>query len=312
MKLDNKYAVISILQNPESELYHWKHIKEESQQGYLTEERAVNAFKKDTGLIPLMYQKDYDSFHAIAMYMSAHPGKIPHPGSKEAVYKSHGGEECMFADNDKFVLGKAALDRLYEPCNSLVQESIAAGHRPGSINLIDDVRKHMDQFFRCNEYCIEKPVTQDQRNAAEHKKLLGDLYDPSYDNKIKLKGYSKEGVTVCQCNDSHDMAKILIKSNPKWSKKDHLELAKSHEAARSSNELKWDKTVNEASLAAFGKPYHITDYKVSGIARDEFSEDHKKTLRLHSHAAGLHSQLAKAHEIAAKNLHRYKTSERTI
>lgn len=36
MKINNRYAAITILLNPETELYHWKHIKEESIDGHDT------------------------------------------------------------------------------------------------------------------------------------------------------------------------------------------------------------------------------------------------------------------------------------
>lgn len=37
--------------------------------------------------------------------------------------------------------------------------------------------------------------------------------------------------------------------------------------------------LNQASLHTFGKPWHLSMYKVSGIGRDEFSEEHKSQLR---------------------------------
>lgn len=77
---------------------------------------------------------------------------------------------------------------------------------------------------------------------------------------------------------------------------EHVKLALLHAAA-------WSTKVNEACIATFGRPYGFHDYRVSGIARDEFCEEDKNALRAHAHKQGHHHQLAIFHLMAAGHQH---------
>lgn len=131
------------------------------------------------------------------------------------------------------------------------------------------------------------------------------LDHPAYLAARKLRGYRYPVIPTGACTNS-DAGKILILNNPAWSKADHLELAVLHRKAADHSAACWTKIADAASMAAFGRPYEITDYKISAIARDEFSEEHKRLLRHHALAGSNHRLLACAHEAAAKNVNRYK------
>jgi len=130
--------------------------------------------------------------------------------------------------------------------------------------------------------------------------LSGDvsLDHPAYNTPVKLGGYNGK-TTVHQANSSRDAANVLIRNNPGWSKADHAKLAAAHQKAADAHHEAWDKRVDQAHQETFGKPFGIGDYKVSGIARDEYSEEHKTALRTHAHSETKHDRLAAAHAAAS-------------
>lgn len=131
--------------------------------------------------------------------------------------------------------------------------------------------------------------------------LVSELDHMAYAKTIRLRGYTRRtGITVLQALSAGDAATVLIRANPDWTKADHLHLAAAHHDEATRQKAAWSRIVNEASLATFGRPYGIWDYKVSGIAREEFSAEHKEALRFAAHAGGNHATLALAHERAAK------------
>lgn len=84
-----------------------------------------------------------------------------------------------------------------------------------------------------------------------------------------------------------------------WSKKDHEEASAHHMAAAKDHEQAWGEKQKEAHNAAFGKDPEFHDYRVSGIGRDEYSEEHKDALRNHAHSKTAHISAARAHWKAA-------------
>lgn len=128
---------------------------------------------------------------------------------------------------------------------------------------------------------------------------LPSLGHPAYTQAIKLKGYSCH-VNIIRATCSADAAKILKRLHPSWSRQDHDELAKAHQAARVDMEREYSELLDVAALQAFGRKYHITDYRISAIACDEFSEEHKERLRYLAHSATKHAIAAGAHAHAAR------------
>ena len=84
-----------------------------------------------------------------------------------------------------------------------------------------------------------------------------------------------------------------------WTKQDHDEAAQMHlDKARAASK-KWGKVADEAAQATYGRPFEPTDYRVSGIADDKFSDAHKDALREASKSKSEETSAAYAHFIAA-------------
>ena len=126
------------------------------------------------------------------------------------------------------------------------------------------------------------------------------LQTQSYQKRFKLRGY-KGPVTVFQAVNFRDAANILILANPDWSKNDHAKLAETHAKQFNQHRIKWSEMANVAAMETFGRPYQITDYRISAIACDEFSMEMKEQLRTHAHASSKHLTLANAHAAAANS-----------
>ena len=136
--------------------------------------------------------------------------------------------------------------------------------------------------------------------------ILGHMYDPAYDQKVKVKGRPVP-VSAYQADDY----RILMQVGH-WSKEEHQKLALQFlEKGKESAKL-WDKLANEASMQTFGRPYQITDYKVSGIARDEYSPEFKELLRKAITRNGACRTLATLHLQCAKNFGRYQAKANDI
>ena len=93
--------------------------------------------------------------------------------------------------------------------------------------------------------------------------------------------------------------KMLRQRLSHWSPQDHLDASKIHAAEHKRHQQEWSKTAEEAAQHAFGRPYHPTDYKISGIGSEKFSEEHKERLRHHAQTGSQHASLASAHHFAA-------------
>ncbi|MDT8992772.1 hypothetical protein RQP54_18005 [Curvibacter sp. APW13] len=128
--------------------------------------------------------------------------------------------------------------------------------------------------------------------------LLGALDHPAYHQQIKLRWYNGR-INVFQAVTPTDAAKVLRRLKPTWTKDEHASLAQQHADAADQHERAWSQLVDQAAIETFGRPYHITDYRISGIACDEFSEPMKQALRFAAHARTYHRQLSGAHACAS-------------
>lgn len=144
----------------------------------------------------------------------------------------------------------------------------------------------------------EVPAKQDNDG------LSGDvsLDHPAYTTPQKLRGYTgKNGITPHQATSARDAANVIIRNKPDWTKEDHQKLAAAHDKAADAHHKKWNEVANDAAQKTWNRPYKFGDYRVSGIASDEFPEEHKEKLRTHAHSAGKHEALAAAHRAAASS-----------
>lgn len=122
---------------------------------------------------------------------------------------------------------------------------------------------------------------------------------PAYKASVKLRGYSRE-TTAAHAVTPQDGAKVFVRVMPAWSRQDHARLAILHHGAAKFHEKKWSDVANHAAMAAFGRPYQITDYRISAIASEQFSDTEKTRLREHAHSASYHLALAAAHNCASR------------
>jgi hypothetical protein len=143
------------------------------------------------------------------------------------------------------------------------------------------------------------PERYDNDYIEKKKQLLGDTYLDAYSQKVKLKGYS-DSINVFQAFTEKDAGKILSKTMPLLSPAEHELLSKTHKKQAETCMALWSETVEKAAQETYGRPYQITDYRVSGIASDDFSDEHKKLLRHYAHAETAHKHLMTAHSYAKK------------
>ena len=105
--------------------------------------------------------------------------------------------------------------------------------------------------------------------------------------------------SVLTALDAESAKRLLRKFMSNTSKDEHFALAASHAAAAEKADSAWIKLVKDQFLAVFGRPYGPTDYKVSGIARDEFPDSVKSKLRDLRDGANAHTTLSIAHLMAS-------------
>ncbi len=125
------------------------------------------------------------------------------------------------------------------------------------------------------------------------------LDHPAYHARVKLRYYNY-AVSIFQATSDQDAARILQRLHPEWTTADHEELATRHREAADRQAAAWSRLVEAAAQETFGRPYQFTDYRISGIACDEFSDVNKDKLRFAAHAATYHSLASRAHGVAAK------------
>lgn len=133
-----------------------------------------------------------------------------------------------------------------------------------------------------------------------------DLDNPAYTTPVKLPGQGK--VTAINAHSAADGAKILNKLRPDWTKADHLNMAAEHEDLAESAETDWGKLVASEFKKLFDRDYRVGDYKVSGVARDEFPATVKDELRELNRQMNGHKSLRVAHAYAAKHYGKGETA----
>lgn len=125
------------------------------------------------------------------------------------------------------------------------------------------------------------------------------LDHPAYTGRVRLRGYNGAVSATGACTPL-DASHVLRRLNPAWTKQEHAALGDYHAEQRHLCDQQWSTLVDEAALATWGRPYSIFDYRISGIASDEFPEKFKTRLRFLAHASANHSRLSHAHRAAAR------------
>ncbi|MBN3761326.1 hypothetical protein [Burkholderia sp. Ac-20365] len=121
-----------------------------------------------------------------------------------------------------------------------------------------------------------------------------------YAHQVRLRGYNVRP-SVCSAVDTVDGAKILQTVMPGLTKTQHDALARIHAVMAEQCTTAWATLVDLASEETFGRPYAFGDYKISAVARDEYSPERKDQLRVLAHAQSRHKRAAQAHARLAKS-----------
>lgn len=122
-------------------------------------------------------------------------------------------------------------------------------------------------------------------------------------------GHTSSGKPIYRANDvathyavstgQKGSLKRFKSAHQDWTSADHKEAAKSHKEASDKAREEWAGVQEQAHMHTFGKKPEFTDYKVSGIGRSEYSEEHKNKLRELSKISSGHTLQASAHMRAA-------------
>jgi hypothetical protein len=128
--------------------------------------------------------------------------------------------------------------------------------------------------------------------------LNAKLDHPAYHDAIRLPKYNGP-VTVIQAATSLDAAHVLRRANPDWTPVDHLTLADLHATEAARQLLQYNALLDAAATETFGRKFQPTDYRISAIGSELFSEEKKTALRHAAHARTNHRVIATAHLKAA-------------
>lgn len=129
--------------------------------------------------------------------------------------------------------------------------------------------------------------------------LVAQLDNPAYHQRVKLRGYNSS-ISIFQTTSDRDAAKVLKRLKPEWTQGEHETLSIAHAAEADAQRAEWNRLLDDAAMATFGRPFQFADYRISAIGSDEFSEEHKQKIRFAAHASNYHSQVARAHAQAAR------------
>jgi hypothetical protein len=134
--------------------------------------------------------------------------------------------------------------------------------------------------------------------SVDEAKAVPPIDSPTYREVAKLPKYNAK-VSPLSAHGS-DGGKLLAKRLPGWTKADHLAAASEHEKKADEMSKQHSALLNTAAQAVWGRDFKVTDYRISGIGSDEFSQEHKDELRRLAHTSSAHKDAAHAHRAAAK------------
>ena len=106
-----------------------------------------------------------------------------------------------------------------------------------------------------------------------------DLKNPIYHTKEKAPRYNTPISPVGTHAGSGAGANMLKRRLPSWTKADHEKAAAKLVKMISSLEEKYSQMLDAAAKETWGRKWNITDYRVSCVGSDEFSQKRKEQLR---------------------------------
>jgi hypothetical protein len=116
-------------------------------------------------------------------------------------------------------------------------------------------------------------LLQLRKKSADYGNLNVD--NAVYRERIK---WPKWNVKVGPLMDAIIGGKLLRRRLPDFTKENHESAARYFSNEQKRAKGIWNTMIEKEHLRVFGKPFQITDYKISGIGRDEYSENVKNAL----------------------------------
>lgn len=120
-----------------------------------------------------------------------------------------------------------------------------------------------------------------------------------YQRRQRVRNYSRPESPLSLVSPCTAALRMLRRRLPGWSRADHARQALAMERLAKRTAGAWSREAERAALETFGRPWQFTDYRVSGIGSDAFTDARKERLRTLAHrrtdylsAAALHETLA--------------------
>lgn len=125
---------------------------------------------------------------------------------------------------------------------------------------------------------------------------------PVYTRAVRKRRYGR-AVSVLDASTAHDCLSVLRRTMRDVPGDEHQQHAHSHALAAIAAQQRYRDELDAAAIETFGRPFQITDDKVSGVGCDEFSLVRKDRLRGLVQVEGRHHRLAIVHAMAAGRQH---------
>ena len=157
----------------------------------------------------------------------------------------------------------------------------------------------MDEIQRTLIKAGRKDLAQKYYHKIIAASLPSSIKDKLYSTRVKFRGYNTQpSVETAHGKDAGD---ILIMLRPDITKAQHAQLSKKFLDLSNKMNKQWDKVINQAAQATWGRDWQVSDYRVSGIGSSEFDEKYKKKLRELAHGSSKAKAISDAHKYASKS-----------
>lgn len=130
---------------------------------------------------------------------------------------------------------------------------------------------------------------------------IGERRFPGLDSEVytRREKMPKWNTDVGPLMDPDAGGRLLRRRLPKWGKEDHIAAARHHLRMSDKRGREWGDLQRQAHQQAFGKDPEFHDYRISGIGRDEYSDEFKDRLSKAAVSKTGHKYAAAAHWKAA-------------
>jgi hypothetical protein len=138
---------------------------------------------------------------------------------------------------------------------------------------------------------------------------------PEYNDPIYLKRFKfpKWNIKPSVFSGDTDVsAKILRYLFPAWAAEDHLKAVEKYSNNKVKLQEEYSKLLDQAAQETWGRSWRVTDYKVSGIGSDEFSNKMKNKLRMIVNGISKCDVLINSHKQAVKKVKTIKVVRKSI